>query len=201
MPYSKFKSLDEIKENFNIKISDRADLFSGVEEIKPNKLLYEILGYNTRLALAIHTEKARSELIVMPILVEVIKTLEPDISLFSGITFDVDEEKGLNGICDFIISKSSEQTTVNAPIVAMVEAKDNNVKEGLPQCSSEMVAAKIFNDKKKNGLKVVYGVVTTGEIWQFLKLENNTLFIDSCHYYIKEINKILGILIYMVRST
>jgi hypothetical protein len=36
--------------------------------------------------------------------------------------------------------------------------------------------------------------VTTGEDWQFLKLEVNIIYIDTQRYYLNNIPKILGIL-------
>ena len=44
-----------------------------------------------------NTEKARSELIIAPILMEAIRLARPPVSLFSGAAFDVDKEQGLNG--------------------------------------------------------------------------------------------------------
>ncbi len=62
------------------------------------------------------------------------------------------------------------------------------------QCTSEMVAAQIFNQRLENDIKTIYGAVTTGSIWQFLKLVGQTLSIDLSEYYLKDVNKILGIL-------
>ncbi|NEQ29052.1 MAG: hypothetical protein F6K28_60955, partial [Microcoleus sp. SIO2G3] len=103
-------------------------------------------------------------------------------------------EKGLNGYCDFVISHSKEQLTINAPVVIIVEAKNENIKNGLGQCAAAMLAAQLFNQQEGNEIKTIYGAVTTGDIWKFLKLENADIFIDLNNYYIKEINKILGIL-------
>jgi len=61
------------------------------------------------LALAINTEKAHSELIVINILLELKTQLNDCISLFSGIDFTVDKERGLNGFYNFIVSNSPEQ--------------------------------------------------------------------------------------------
>lgn len=56
-----------------------------------------------------------------------------------------------------------------------------------------MIAAQLFNQKAGNDIELIYGVITTGTNWKFLTLEGNTVFIDSIEYYIKEIEKILGI--------
>jgi hypothetical protein len=72
-------------------------------------LLQMLLEENVPLALAINTEKARSELIVTPILLEVWRLMRREISLFSGIEFNVAPDRGLNGVCDFILSRSPMQ--------------------------------------------------------------------------------------------
>ncbi len=138
-------------------------------------------------------------MIVAPILVELRKTLNREISLFSGVEFNVDFEKGLNGVCDFLISQSSQQLLVHAPIISLVEAKNDNIKSGLPQCIAEMVAAQIFNDREESNIKTIFGIVTTGSIWSFLKLENDTVTVDYNEYPIENAEEIFGILLNMVQ--
>ena len=166
----------------------------SVEPIEISEKLTSTLEETTELALAINTEKARSEMIITPILLELRPKANYQISLFSGTDFNVDVEKGLNSYCDFVISRAREQLTINAPVVIIVEAKNENIKGGLGQCAAGMLAAQLFNEQEGNGIKTVYGAVTTGDIWKFLKLEGTDIFIDLNNYYIKELNKILGIL-------
>ncbi|WP_318528401.1 hypothetical protein [Plectonema radiosum] len=146
------------------------------------------------LALAIGTEKARSELILTPLLVELKELLQNKISLFSGREFNVSPEKGLTGFCDFLISKSSEQIIIKAPVIALVEAKNDNIQSGLGQCIAEMVAAQLFNQQKDNEIKTIYGSVTTGTNWKFLRLSGQIIEIDLNEYFINDVRKILGIL-------
>ncbi len=70
------------------------------------------------------TEKASSELIVINILLEIKKRL--NISFFSGIDFTVDKARGLNRFCDFIVCQSPEQLYLDTPVLALVEAKNEN---------------------------------------------------------------------------
>lgn len=193
MAYSDF-SLTKFKKNFNITIKEEADLFATVEPIEISEKLTNTLEETTELALAINTEKARSEMIITPILLEVRRKANYKISLFSGTDFNVDIERGLNGYCDFVISRSREQLTINAPVLIIVEAKNENIKGGLGQCAAAMLAAQLFNEQEGNEIKTIYGAVTTGDIWKFLKLEGTDIFIDLNNYYIQELNKILGIL-------
>ncbi|MEG4571271.1 hypothetical protein QUA56_00875 [Microcoleus sp. N3A4] len=193
MPYSDF-SLEKVKRTFELTTSETVDLFGDVPDLECSALLREILRYNVPLALASNSEKARSEMIISPILIDLRRQLKEGINLFSGIEFDVDSERGLNGICDFIISNSPEILFVSAPVITLVEAKKENITAGLGQCVAEMLAARIFNERTGNEVSTIYGAVTTGSIWKFMKLEGSVISIDLTEYYLKDVNKILGIL-------
>ncbi|MDF5712519.1 MAG: hypothetical protein PUP93_01210 [Rhizonema sp. NSF051] len=193
MSYSEF-SLAKAKKGFNLTTLEKRDIFANFPELTASQLLTETLDYNLAIALASNSEKARSELIIAPILVDLRRQLQEQINLFSGVDFTVDETKGLNGTCDFIITKSPEILMVTAPVITIVEAKKENINGGLGQCAASMVAAQIFNEQTITEIKTIYGAVTTGSIWQFLKLEGQTLSIDLSEYYLKDVNKILGIL-------
>jgi hypothetical protein len=195
--YSEF-ILEDVKKELKLELAWKKDIFSMVQEAKVSEMLTTILKRNVPLACAINTEKARSELIVMPVLLEIHDLLEGKMSLFSGIRFNVKPEQGLVGVCDFLLSLSSDQYLVTAPVVSIVEAKNDNIKEGLPQCIAEMFAARLFNQQQGNGITTIYGVVTTGSIWKFLELQEQTVFIDLPEYYVKDVGKILGILASML---
>jgi hypothetical protein len=199
MPFSDF-TLPELKRDFGLTFQEQTDLFHSIPEVAASEHLQTTLLEHTPLALAIHTEKARSELILTPILVEIRRVLERRISLFSGVEFNVAPEKGLDGVCDFILSGSEEQLVLTIPVVVLVEAKNDNIKAGLAQCIAEMVAAQIYNQREDNGIRTVYGVVSTGSIWKFLKLENNIVFVDVPEYYLERIGKILGIFVYLMQE-
>ena len=193
MPYSKF-TLDELKQKFNIILTGNKGKFNNLPEVAPSQFILEALEEYLPLAVAIGSEKARSELIVAPILVAIKKHLNKQISLFSGIEFNVDIELGLNGFCDFIISNSTQQFFIESPVIVLVEAKNNNLKSGLAQCMAEMVAAQIFNQRQDNEVSKIYGVITTGTVWQFLELEGEAVVLDLQEYSVENLPKILGIL-------
>ena len=194
MAYSDFK-LSNVSKIFELTITESSQLLADVPEIEASELLTTILKENIDLAVSINTEKARSEMIIAPILLEIRRKLNYQISLFSGIEFNVDPGKGLNGFCDFLMSNSQEQLFISSPILTIVEAKNDNLKAGLGQCIAEMVAAQLFNQQEGNEISIIYGAVTTGTVWQFLKLENQVVSIDLTEYFIRDIQKIIGILI------
>ena len=193
MPDSKF-TLDELQQKFNIILTGNKGKFNNLPEVAPSQFILEALEEYLPLAAAIGSEKARSELIVAPILVAIKKHLNKQISLFSGIEFNVDIELGLNGFCDFIISNSTQQFFIESPVIALVEAKNDNLKSGLAQCMAEMVAAQIFNQRQDNEVSKIYGVITTGTVWQFLELEGEAVVLDLQEYSVENLPKILGIL-------
>ncbi|OYD93983.1 hypothetical protein CDG76_18695 [Nostoc sp. 'Peltigera membranacea cyanobiont' 210A] len=193
MAYIDFK-LIEVIDSFGLAIHESSGLFANVQEQECSDLLSTILRENVDLAVAISSEKARSEMIISPILLEIRRKFNYEISFFSGVDFTVDSQRGLNGFCDFILSLSSEQLLVRSPVIVLVESKNENLRSGLAQCIAEMVAAQLFNERGGNQIKAIYGAVTIGTIWQFLKLEGNVVSIDLSEYYIKDIKIILGIL-------
>ena len=199
MSYSNF-TLKRIKAEFDINVVENRDLFSMIGEVEVSNYLKTTLNYNVPLALAISTEKARSEMIISNVLIELKKLLNDEIGLFSGINLDIDKDRDLNGFCDYIISKSSEQFYLNSPIVAIVEAKNEQLTSGLGQCIAEMIASKIFNENEGNNVDKIYGAVTTGNTWKFLKYINNTAYIDKLEYHIANVNMIMGIFVKMVHQ-
>jgi hypothetical protein len=199
MAYSDF-SIKDVKQKFDIKIIENESLFSDIAELEISDYLKTTLKRNVPLALSINTEKARSELIIINILLEIKDKTANKISLFSGIDFTVEKEKGLNGFCDYIIGGSSEQLYLETPVITIVEAKNENIISGIGQCVAEMYAAKIYNDKENNNLPHIYGAVTTGDEWKFIKLTEKTVFIDIDSYYVNDIKKIIGILVNMLEQ-
>jgi hypothetical protein len=194
MAYSDF-TLVKTRNAFGLTLNETRNLFRDVVGVQPSDLLQRVLAENLTLATAINSEKARSEFLIAPILSEVRRQLDYRIGLFSGTEFNVDPAQGLSGFCDFILSASSEQYFISAPVLTVIEAKNENIIAGLGQCAATMVAAQIFNQKAGSEIKVIYGAVTTGTSWKFLTLEQNILSIDAIEYYINAVDKILGILL------
>ncbi len=198
MAYAEF-TFQKLETDLKLLIEE-ADLYSNVRPLEISSIFSDILRENVPLALSINTEKARSELIIAPVLVELRKSFKHQISLFSGIEFNVDAQRGLNGVCDFLISASSKQILLTAPIISIVEAKNENIKNGIPQCAAEMYASRLFNKAKNIEMPFIYGVVTTGGSWKFMQLRENRLIIDSMEYFIDNIGRIMGILTDMVNQ-
>ncbi|MBD2458554.1 hypothetical protein H6G80_31375 [Nostoc sp. FACHB-87] len=193
MSYSDF-TLKKVKAEFNLTIVERPTFLEYIEPITPSDFLSTFLEKHLPLALAVNTEKARSEWLISPVLLEIKDTLSNEISLFSGTDFTVDSSVGLNGVCDFLISKSTEQLFIEAPAVVIVEAKREDLNAGLGQCIASMIAAQKFNQQNQTPIPTIYGTVTTGDRWKFLKLEDTIVTIGLLEYNIPPVNQLLGML-------
>jgi hypothetical protein len=162
-----------------------------LEIIPPSDWLLKSLEKGERNAFV--SEKARSEFIVTPILLAAQEILNYEVQIFSGQTLDVEPSIGLTGECDFILSKTKPTPALKSPIVSLVEAKKNDIELGLGPWIAQMFAAKIFNRENGEDFQTIFGCVTTGEDWQFLKLEKDTAIVDSERFYLSEVEKILGV--------
>ena len=199
MAYSDF-TLRKVKQSFGLTAVEGGRFLPEVEPIAPNPILAGLLEDTVPWAIAVGTEKAKSEVIIAPALLEVKRLLNHQISVFSGTDFTVDIAAGLNGVCDFLISRCPEQFEIEAPAVVLVEAKRDNINSGLGQCIAEMVAAQRFNEANNNPIPTIYGSVTSGTAWRFMKLEGQIVTIDVRDYPFPPVETILSMLVWMVRE-
>lgn len=199
MAYSKF-TIKDVKEKFKIQLIENDHLFitDSIHRVAISDYLKITLKEFLPLALAINTEKSRSEWIIAPIMAELRRQFNNEISLFSGSTFTVDTTQELDGKCDYIVSLSAEQFYIAAPIIAVVEAKKEDIIQGLGQCIATLYAAYIFNQREGNTVKNIYGAVTTGTTWRFIKLTDHKAHIDRDEYYLSDIELLMGILLSII---
>jgi hypothetical protein len=196
--YSKYR-FDDL-DALNL-LTQREALFTHeITPFVPSELLMSVLTFNQSLPLG--TEKAKSELLITPILNELCQRNPNTFTYFSGYNFDVDKALGLKGRCDYLLSKNFKAARIDAPLFCIVEAKNDDVdnENSLAQCIAEMYAAQVFNIKKHNEIKIIYGAVSTGFEWNFLQLENAKLSIDTHRYYLNKIEELLGVLQFIVSS-
>jgi hypothetical protein len=175
-----------------------ADLFAGVTELPASAALRSFLGTNLTLANLINTEKARSELLVAPLLSELWSRANGRINLFSGIEFLGDEAAQLTGFVDFLIGLGPQLPRVSAPVVVVFEAKRDNIAEGYGQCIAAAVGAQRFNQRAGRSVEVIYGGITTGINWKFLRLDGTQVTFDLSEYTIQQPDRLLGLLAHMV---
>lgn len=193
MAYTDF-SLDDIAAKFGVQ--NRTErLFSTIKRIEISEKMQESLDLAAELP--IRSEKAKSETIVFPLLVELRRRNNKYFTIYSGDTLNADEKAGLKGECDFILAKDVHSFTMNYPIIQVVEAKKNDIEVGVPQCAAQLIGAKIFNEKKGIQLEKIYGCVTTGDEWLFMCLEKD-IIIDTRKYYLTEMPEIMGVFQFVI---
>ncbi|MCB1189452.1 MAG: hypothetical protein H7A23_02090 [Leptospiraceae bacterium] len=163
-----------------------------IAPVQPSAWLIETLARGSEFSL--NTEKAKSEFIIAPILNELYQNNKKVFAVYSGFNFNVDPKKGLQGFCDFLLARLPLNVIPNTPIIAIVEAKLNDaISAAVPQCSAEMYATRIWNEKRGENLQTIYGAVTTGDNWLFLRLkEGMTIEVDKHNYSLLQLEKLLG---------
>jgi len=189
MAYSDF-TLDQVVKLLGVTVQ-RVDLFPALTPLPVSEWLSETLARG--IELAFFSEKARSEFIVSPVLLETRGLSHNSFTIYSGQRLDVAPEKGLVGECDFILGASPTIPMLQSPLVTIVEAKKNDIEAGLGQCVAQMGGARIFNERAGSDVGPIFGCVTTGENWQFLRLDESVVSIDRTRYYIDKLGLLLAV--------
>jgi hypothetical protein len=194
LQYDEF-SLETISTGLGVSV-ETADVFPALSPYPVPQWLRERLDRGMRQVLL--TEKARSEFIVVPVLLAC-QELSPElISIYSGVRLDVDPARGLIGECDFILSATDPVPALRAPLMIIVEAKKHDLETGVWQCLAQMVGARIFNERSGRPPAPVYGCVTNADVWQFLRLVDHRAEIDVRRYYIDNVGGILAVFRWIV---
>jgi hypothetical protein len=200
MAFSDF-SIEDLEARLGVQTTEVAQLFPGVGPMKLPESLALILSRFLPVALSLNTEKARSEFLIAPVLMELKLAYADRLSLFSGIDLSVDPSQGLSGRCDFILARSPRQIALTAPLCVLVEAKNEDLIAGIPQCLAEMVAAQRFNQNQNQSFdSSIYGAVTTGIQWRFLQLDRTLAKVDRVEYGIQQPDHLFGVLSHIALS-
>lgn len=188
MAYTDF-TLADIQTRFAIRNRVKP-LFDPLPPLTPSAWLQTTL--QAVMELPVRTEKAKSEAIVFPILLELRNRNNKFFTIYSGDILNADPSRGLNGECDFILTKDTGSFDINYPIMQIVEAKRNDLELGVPQCAAQLIGARIFNEAKGVSIPQLVGCVTTGDEWLFIRL-NDWLEIDRRKYYLNELGELLAV--------
>jgi hypothetical protein len=196
MSYTKYKNIKMVVDTFGVKAISR-DLFpKDIKEFKPSNWLLETLEITKKLKF--YSESERSHRLVHPILSELSGMSDYDLMIYAGRELNVDIKIGLNGECDFMLSFGSLMDIVDVPIFNVVEAKRQDIEYGSAQCAAQLIGAKRYNHNDGVEVPFLYGCSSTGDVWRFLKYENNMIILDSNRYYSENLEELLGVLQYIV---
>jgi hypothetical protein len=196
MGYSDYTSLHKLQQELNLTHHKKL-LFPNITPVEPSQKLQEDLEEARNYSLL--TEKAKSEFLITPVLKEIRRSYPAQVGVFSGVSLDI-VSAGLSGFCDFILSHEPNTIELTAPIFCLVEAKNRTLEEGFAQCAAEMYAAILFNEENQTPLDFMYGCVTNGYDWNFMRLKKKQVQVDSVRFFLNEIEKILGIFSIIITS-
>lgn len=214
MSFKEYTDFDKFERKFNANI-DSKNLLSQVIAIDASEKLQEELAQGFRLGFK--TEKERSERIIAPILHEIADKYHEDFTLHSGKVLKSKDFPSLRGECDFVFARNSVEDFIQAPAHLFVESKSETIQQGVKQVLAQMFGAIYYNREQDTEVKVIWGIVTNGEMWRFLKLEklseedakdflitfDKNTFAIAKDYEVNTIRgteKILGILEYLLKE-
>jgi hypothetical protein len=189
MAYTDF-DLPAVETRLGVKLH-LGELFPAVAPVAAPAWLPDHLARGREIARL--TEKARSELLIMPVLLGAREVCGRVFAIFSGQRLDVDAARGLAGECDFILSRQEAVPVLRTPIMAVMEAKRGDVDAGIGQCLAQMIGAVTFNEQRAGVHPPVYGCVTTGDEWQFLRLHGADAVYDTVRRNLSDLDELLGV--------
>ena len=188
--YRKY-SAAELKAIFNITLLKDANLFNNFQPTDQSypDLQVAVKKMKSRISLSkSDNEATRGSLLVSHILWEASDTYNLGIFFEPPVDINPEETPGLphplNGKYDCALSL--DEIDFISPIISVVEVKKSSLSDGLGQCVAEMYAT-----LKKFQQDQVYGIITDGEVWSFLLLENLTLSVNENNYYISKVADIV----------
>ena len=189
MAFSDFQSIEQVIKKYPLEI--RQEKFIPEVELELPDLFIENLNFSLEMRSVDESEAFFRESFIFPFLHQAWKR-HPKLKLWSHRSLVYDRE--LYGEPDYLVSAVIEgviDKLINKPFLAVAEAKKEDFAKGWAQCLAEMIACQKINADERT---VVYGIVPTGLIWEFGKLDQDTFTKHLVSYSISAPNKIYGIL-------
>lgn len=194
MAFSDFKTIADVQKRYEIKYTE--DDFVVSQELSPPESFLKDFEFNKENIDIFTSEASRSEIIISPLLREIYKNHYRRYSFW--IQKSISYDGTLSGTPDYIFSQRSKlgKTVLEKPIIIVVEAKKNDFDQGWGQCLAELVASQKING---NPQRVVYGIVTDGNLWQFGRLIADTFTKNLGNFTIDKLPRLYGALEYLAQ--
>ncbi len=189
--YRKYTAF-ELRKMFQVDMKHHEDLFAHFTPTGRDyaDLQVDVTNMASRLRLSkFDNEATRGSLLVSRILWKAGEVYQLGVFFEPLVNLSPEEQPlklphQLNGGYDGALSL--DEIDFVSPIISVVEVKRSNLSEGLGQCLAEMYATlHEFHQNK------VYGIITDGEVWEFLLLEHAVLSVDTQNYYIRNVADIV----------
>jgi hypothetical protein len=189
MAFSDFQSIEQVIQKYPLEV--KQERFISDVELEPPKWFIENLDFLLDMKSVDENEAFYCEGFIFPFLHQTWMH-HPKLKLWSHRTLVYDSE--LFGEPDYLVSAATRGVVdklINNPLLAVVEAKKEDFSRGWAQCLATLIACQRINADDRIG---VYGIVSTGMVWEFGKLEGKTFTKHPVSYAISEPNRVLGIL-------
>ena len=190
MAFSQFENIEQVIKKYPLKIQQKKFL-PAIEKPLPSAFIEDIHFLLAMKAIE-ENESFFTESFIFPFLREAWKH-HRQLKLWTHRSLMYDDE--LCGEPDYFLAALPTDEVisqlVNKPILAVTEAKKENFTQGWGQCLAAMIACQKIN---ANPEIAIYGIVSTGLMWEFGKLVGNLLIKDSVTYFINVPDQIFGVL-------
>ncbi len=198
MGYSNFKKISQVRAKLGTRFA-AVDIFKDVDVIPVEPSEWLNISLKRAYTTPPTNEKSKSERIVSPILLEVVEQYSAHVAFFSGEEININSDEDLAGPCDFFFALTPPSLLMEAPIISLVEAKDEDLDFGIAQCAAQLYAANLFNLQDGKKIDILYGCATTGTDWQFLKYDTLT---NTCYSDLRpmtDLSQVLGSLHWIIQ--
>jgi hypothetical protein len=151
---------EEIVEALGYSLAVQDIQLPHAQVVEPQRLValrdsyYEILPKIT-----MTSEIAKREVMIAPVLHEVIRVLDAKLN----IEYPIDIDEKLSGSIDYFLRSTQA--------VVIIEAKRGDLDRGFNQLAAELIAVDKYEDS--DAFPVLYGALTIGEVWRFATLERS----------------------------
>lgn len=185
MSYQKFDlglAIDKLKITW-VRHTEQPQVYSKLsqelaqnKEFLPSPIFLQIfeLGKKIFWDTAVPLEELRKTRLIWPFLLEA-EQHHPKLRIWERISLDADASQDLTGEPDYCVTKYG--ISPKAPFCIIMEAKKEDFSQGWGQALAAMRGSELLNEKEGFRVISIYGVVTTGDEWQFGKLQDNQFVI------------------------
>jgi hypothetical protein len=195
MPFNNYKRIDEVLGEFGIAYTEQN--FIQILNVEVPEYFEAEIELTLTEGVYKNSEYAICETLIYPILREIWKLYKADLLLWSHQPLNYDQN--LCGIPDYMVARRSPMGKIflEKPFLIIVEAKKDNFEEGWAQCISEMIAAQKINQTSTS----IFGIVSTGMIWEFGILNANNFTKEIVIYTIQNLKLLFAAIRYMFEQS
>lgn len=189
LAFSNFKTVEQVLQSYPLKLLRERFLANTPMEL-PDWFL-ENLNFALDKQVEGENEIFFRESFIFPMLQQVWKQHQA-IKIWAHRMLRYDDV--LNGEPDYFVSRWPDTVTdrlVISPLLAVIEAKRQDFEEGWGQCLAAMLACQKLNAAED---VTVYGIVSTGLVWEFGKLSGSCFSKDPLAHSLENPQNVAGLL-------